>query len=142
MTNESDSRGRSSGEQSGSLRARVPHESFEGTAVFMGIPRESWQDPEIQRFVGLVNRVRQLQEDLTIADAGNMSSRIDPQRYLELNRGLKPPLSDRYSSAELLMRVAIQILEQGFNGAVVNPDYLQGKLNVAVGGYGLKVEKK
>ena len=145
MTNEADPKNRS-GDYS-NWRSRVPFESFEGTASFLKIPQESWANLDVRKFVDLVNRVRKLQMDLTIADSENSFGRAlnDPEssrRYKDINQGLNPSLSDRYMSAELLMRVAIQILEEGFNGNIAHPNYIQGKLNPAIGRYGLEVRKR
>ena len=123
--------------------------SFDSTATHLGIPKENLDNQAVREFVGLYNRVQQLQLDLSAASTTHLRrSRVGelfgtPADELEQESGevggMNPTLSNRYGRAELLMRVAMELLSDGFQGEPAHPDYVRSKLNAAVNGLGLEV---
>jgi hypothetical protein len=52
---------------------------------------------------------------------------------------LNPTISERYRCVELLLRCAIEVLEQGLNGEGIPTGYLKAKLGRAASYYGLEI---
>jgi hypothetical protein len=123
--------------------------SFDATATHLGIPKENWVNPSVREFVGLYNRVQQLQLDLDQASITHLRrSRVGslfstPTEELEQERqevrGMNPSMPDRYRRAELMMRATLELLSDNFNGNPAEPNYIKSKLNGAINGIGLEV---
>ena len=113
-----------------------PSFARDSTAASLGIPVEHRQHPTVGEFIGLVNRVENLQSDC--ARALSESGSIDDADA----RGIAPSLADRYETAELMLRVVHAVLTDRLNGGVPvaeNPGYITSKLNAALSRYGLEV---
>ncbi len=62
----------------------------------------------------------------------------------EEEQGFRPAhaltIVESYAIAEVLMRCVVAMLHDGVNGHKFSRDYIHGKANAALGGYGLRVE--
>ncbi len=121
------------------------YESFEGTAKYLHIPQQNWDNPTVRAFIELLNRVVQLQEDLSQADIDSSFIRVLGDRTGEVTKryieaiGMDPELSERYNNADLLLIVVKEILEDGFHGYPARTSYMKEKINQAIRGYGMRV---
>src|SRR5438445_11019681 len=80
-----------------------PDFSFDSTVKSLGIPKENWDNPIVREFVGLLNNVKQLQRDLTVASTKhNMVLNTDREHNTEI-QGMEPSLTTRHGSSELLL---------------------------------------
>lgn len=122
---------------------------FEDSARSLGIPHENWGNETVREFVSFFNHVQQLQLDLSEAQTrhlrassvgglfGAPAETID-QEGQDVG-GMNPPLADRYREGELLMRVTMELLADGFKGERAHSSYIKSKLNAAINGLGLEV---
>ncbi len=136
-------------------------------AKHWGIPKKYRQRPAVRDHVRFCYQLRQLQQEIDMRSSSHhpdcsrphhhdtwMSDeelfRDNPSlwqkmKYALLHKGrlpaplLKPKLTDRYRCVELLLRCAIEVLEQGLNGEEIHKGYLKSKLGRAVSFYGLDV---
>src|SRR5215210_4321397 len=108
-----------------SQQAEQPSFTPESTASGLGIPVEHREHPTVIGFIALVNRVENLQSDCSRAqsEAGRTSDLDAP--------GVSPSLTDRYETAELMLRAVHAVLTDRLNGGLAiadNPGYVKGKL--------------
>lgn len=126
--------------------------SLESTAKSLDIPKENWKHPEVHRFIRLVNRVENLQMDLSIAQSE--SNRLifpekDPANLAKTRELLNSPdmrsnLVDRYSTAELLLRAVEAILTIDIGEGANDPDprrYIARKISAALAPLGYEAKK-
>jgi hypothetical protein len=132
-----------------------------------GIPKKYWHRAAVRDHVRFCHQLRKLQHEIESRsrkhhpDCGGshhhdfwMSeeeifrdhpSLIEKARYALTHNGrlppplLKPAISERYRCVELLLRCAIEVLEQGLNGEQIHTGYLKSKLGRAASYYGLDV---
>jgi hypothetical protein len=130
-------------------REATPDYTFESTAQHLGIPEQNWGNESVREFVGFFNRVQQLQQDISEAKTvhlrrSSVGHLFDtPTEELQQEKqevaGMTPPLTDRYSRSELMMRVAMELLRDGFKGHPAQPNYIKSKLNAVINSFGLEV---
>jgi hypothetical protein len=122
---------------------RSPGEfGFAETAASLGIPVEAWEDHRLRVHVRLINNARRLQEELADAEAERWRDASPVQDGDEEPGGHDAVFHDRYERAELLLRAVIHILEEGFDGRMVGPEYVAAKIGSAIGRYGLAVVRR
>jgi hypothetical protein len=100
--------------------------------------REMQQVEAGRELADFIHRADALQSDLYAAESKQPIDPLDVSGDLPL----EPPLRDRYSAADLLMRGVIAILRDEIAGAsplTKDAGYLKEKLDYALGAYGLKV---
>jgi hypothetical protein len=132
-----------------------------------GIPKKYWQRASVRDHVRFCQQLRQLQQEIASRadkhhpDCGgfhhhdfwmsdeeifrDQPSLIKKAHYALTQGGgfpaplLNPTISERYRCVELLLRCAIEVLEQGLNGEGIHTGYLKAKLGRAASYYGLAV---
>jgi hypothetical protein len=113
-------------------------ETFQDIARTLGVPQDDWDDPAVRELVGFIDWAEQLQEQLANASTAHhyRDARLAPFKWWPDADGASEPLSSRYRSAELLLRVLLILLE----GQGPDPQgYCRALLNSALRRYGLKV---
>jgi hypothetical protein len=78
------------------------------------------------------------QEEITQEVHNQLDVCIHEEQVVEPR--LEPSLAERYTAAEHLVRAALHLMGEGFNGHEVNTEYVRGVGNRALGRYGLRVE--
>jgi hypothetical protein len=108
--------------------------SFEETAKSLGVPKEQWHNPTVERFVNLANRVENLRVDFATADAKQIAGH-------EEQPAVDPTLEVRYENAEVLLGVVHAVLADGLAGGTPLRDdplaFLKTNLNDVIRRYGL-----
>lgn len=122
-------------------------------------PRETWGNPAVEEFIRLLVTAERLQQELSVvavrregkywispshdevyADAAKKRHEVRSQE----EQGFRPAhaltIEKSYALAEVLMRCVVAMLHDGVNGDTFSRDYLHGKANAALSGYGLRVE--
>jgi hypothetical protein len=132
-----------------------------------GIPKKYWHRASVRAHVRFCHQLRKLQHEINSRSIKHhpdctcsyhhdfwMSdeeilrdhpSLIKKVRYVLTHGGqlppplLKPTITERYRCVELLLRCAIEVLEQGLNGEAIYTGYIKSKLGRAASYYGLDV---
>jgi hypothetical protein len=123
-----------------------------------GIPKKYWRRAAVRDHVRFCHQLRKLQHEIANRSINDhdfwMSdeeifrdnpSLLKKARYALTHDGrlppplLKPTITERYRCVELLLRCAIEVLEQGLNGEAFYTGYIKSKLGRAVSYYGLDV---
>jgi hypothetical protein len=90
----------------------------------------------------LVSDARRLQESLSEANVSRWRDAYLAPDEVARSSTDDPGLYGRYEQAELLMRAVIHILEEGFGGRLVGPEYVAAKVGSAISQYGLAVVRR
>ncbi len=120
--------------------ARKMSSLVERLADRLGIGDKKWHDPKFIELAEFITAVRQLQEDFVNAHSRllreNDVASYNPEDFLLKT---SKPLIQRYSSCELMLRVVIALLEEGFHPdkQPIQPEngwgrYVQSKLRNAI----------
>jgi hypothetical protein len=130
-------------------------EDFIRTASRYRFPRAIWGNPAVEQCIRLLLQAEKLQGDLrqasvrvegywispadeeVRADALRKSGEYQPRRGFRPANALDAETS--YALAEALMRCVVAMLQDGINGDRYFRDYIEGKANAALRGYGLCV---
>jgi hypothetical protein len=97
----------------------------------LGIPVQSLTDhAEVAHYAGVYHDGHYLQQDLEVQRSHGWRVEGD---------GLPSIIQERYGSGELLLRVGLEMLQEGFNGQTVQQRYMQENVQAAIGKYGLRV---
>lgn len=96
------------------------------TASRLGIPEQSLNNPTVREFV---NNLHNIEDLLYILEQGEAPPGAP---------GLNPPVAERYTMAAHLLTVAKAIMEEGFQGRTVDPQFVASHVNSAVSYFGLQ----
>ena len=125
-------------------------------AKYWGIPKKYWQRASVRDHVRFCLQIGKLQHEISNRSIGHHPDRdeeifgehpslLKKARFVLTHGGKLPPpppqltITERYRCVELLLRCALEVLEQGLNGQPLYTGYLKSKLGRAVSYYGLDV---
>jgi hypothetical protein len=94
--------------------APIPH--FAEIAERLGRPRSYWQDPETRQYISLMSESEAI---ITALRAGERAPGAP---------GLTPSVTERYRAAAGVLRFTVALLQEGFHGTTVPPDFVQEAL--------------
>jgi hypothetical protein len=106
----------------------APIPRFEELAQRLGIPRSYWADPETRQYISLMSDSEAI---LTALRAGEQAPGAP---------GLTPSVTDRYRATAGLLQFTVAMLQEGFQGNTVTPDFVQETL-APLAPFGIEVVK-
>jgi hypothetical protein len=96
------------------------------TAQLLGIPEQNIAHPRVHEFLSNLHYMEDL---LKILEQGEMTPGA---------AGLTPSVAERYQMAAHLMHVGIAIIEEGFQGRTVEPQFVANHVDSALSYFGLQ----
>jgi hypothetical protein len=106
--------------------APIPH--FAEMAERLGIPRSYWADPETRQYISLMS------------DSEAIITALRADQQAPGAPGLTPSVTDRYRAAAGVLRFTVALLQEGFAGNTVPPDFVQEAL-APLASFGITVVK-
>ncbi len=106
--------------------APIPH--FEEIARRLGIPSTYWGDPETRQYISL------------ISDSEDIIRGLNEGEQAPGAPGLNPTVPERYRAAAGLLQFTVAMLQEGFQGRTVTPDFVEEAL-APLASFGIEVVK-
>jgi hypothetical protein len=102
------------------------HSRAIATAQRLGIPEQNLDHPTVKEFV---NNLHNLEDFMQVLGKGEVPPGAP---------GLTPSVAERYQRASHLVEVAQTVMEEGFQGRTVDPQFVANHVTSAVSYYGLQ----